>query len=328
MPVSLRSGFCSPQVHESSLEIMVSTSSLPAFEALQKTIPHRLTEPESLALFQQIQQVPVLLQGKSVATSCVQAGVSRPDRSPIVLLHGFDSSVLEFRRLLPRLASHQETWAIDLLGFGFSDRSALPPVSPDSINEHLHCFWQQHLQERSLILVGASMGGAAAVKFALTYPQAVKQLILIDSAGVQMGPLIGKFLFPPLDRWAVEFLRRPDVRRSISCNAYANPDRWVTPDAEACAALHLEMPYWAEALMSFTKSGGYPSFRSQLAQIKLPTLILWGRNDRILGTKDAIVFETLLPNAQLQWIDNCGHVPHLEQPEATAQHILRTCTSI
>lgn len=168
------------------------------------------------------------------------------------------------------------------------------------------------------------MGGAAALKFALTYPKAVKQLILLDSAGVQMGPVIGKFLFPPLDRWAVEFLRRPQVRRSISCNAYANPDRWVTPDAEACAALHLDMPYWAEALMSFTKSGGYPSFRSQLPQIQIPTLILWGRNDRILGTKDAIVFETLIPHARLQWIEQCGHVPHLEQPEETACWILDT----
>ncbi len=282
----------------------------------------RLSEPESLALLSQIQQVPVSVQGQVVASSCVQAGALVADRSPIVLLHGFDSSVLEFRRLVPRLAPHGETWGIDLLGFGFSDRSAHLSINPDSINEHLHGFWQQHLQERSLILVGASMGGAAALKFALAYPQAVKQLVLIDSAGVQMGPVIGKFLFPPLDQWAVEFLRRPEVRRNISCNAYAEPDRWVTPDAEACAALHLEMPYWAEALKSFTKSGGYPSFRSQLAQLNIPTLLLWGREDRILGTKDAIVFENLLPQAQLQWIEACGHVPHLEKPAETAQWIL------
>jgi pimeloyl-ACP methyl ester carboxylesterase len=298
---------------------MVSTASFPA---LLDQFAQRLSEPESLALLSQIQQVSVSMQGQGVRSSCVQAGRFLSDRSPIVLLHGFDSSLLEFRRLVPRLAPHRETWAIDLLGFGFSDRSAQIPISPQTINEHLYGFWQQHLQERSLVLVGASMGGAAALKFALTYPQAVKQLVLIDSAGVQMGPVIGKFLFPPLDRWAVEFLRRPDVRRGISRNAYANPDRWVTPDAEACAALHLEMPNWAEALKSFTKSGGYPSFRSQLTQIHVPTLILWGRNDRILGTQDAIVFEQLLPQAQLQWIEDCGHVPHLEQPEDTARSIL------
>jgi pimeloyl-ACP methyl ester carboxylesterase len=82
------------------------------------------------------------------------------------------------------------------------------------------------------------------------------------------------------------------------------------------------MPFWAEALMAFTKSGGYPSFRSQLTQIHVPTLILWGRNDRILGTKDAMVFEQLLPQATLEWIEACGHVPHLEKPAETAQRIL------
>lgn len=301
---------------------MVSTGSLPE---LQEKFAPQLSEPESLGLLKQIQQYPLSVRGQTVRSSYVQGGDVNPDRAPILLLHGFDSSLLEFRRLFPRLAKHQETWVLDLLGFGFSDRSSGLPINPDTINEHLYSFWREQLQERSLILVGASMGGAVALKFALSYPQSVKQLVLIASAGVQMGPVIGKFLFPPLDRWAVEFLRRPDVRRNISRNAYADPDRWVTADAEVCASMHLEMPYWAEALKTFTKSGGYPSFRSQLPQIQAPTLILWGRNDRILGTKDAIVFQTQLPHAQLQWIEDCGHVPHLEKPAETAEQIINRC---
>jgi pimeloyl-ACP methyl ester carboxylesterase len=297
------------------------------FEALKQQFAHRLTEANSLDLLAQIQIVPVMVPewAFTVQTATIHtATIQNPsgDRSPLLLLHGFDSSVLEFRRLFPLLSQVRETWAIDLLGFGFSDRPLEFAINPDRIKQHLYHFWQQYLQERSFILVGASMGGAAALDFALSYPQAVEKLVLIDGAGVQTGPILGKYLFPPLDTWAVEFLRRSDVRQKISRNAYADPDRFVTLDAEACAALHLEMPRWAEALKSFTKSGGYPSFRSHLSELKAQTLILWGRYDRILGLKDATVLAENIPHATLKWIDDSGHVPHLEQPEITAQMIV------
>jgi len=82
------------------------------------------------------------------------------------------------------------------------------------------------------------------------------------------------------------------------------------------------MPRWSEALISFTKSGGYGSFAEQLAYLQQETLILWGDRDRILGTKDAAKFQSIIPNNKLVWIDNSGHAPHLEQPAITAQTIL------
>jgi pimeloyl-ACP methyl ester carboxylesterase len=140
---------------------------------------------------------------------------------PVVLLHGFDSSLFEFRRLLPHLAPWRETWAVDLLGFGFTDRTVTPAFSPAAIKQHLHDFWQQLIQQ-PMVLVGASMGGAAAIDFALTYPDAVSQLVLLDSAGLAAGPAMGRFMFPPLDRWATAFLKNPGVRRRISQQAYAD----------------------------------------------------------------------------------------------------------
>ncbi len=59
-----------------------------------------------------------------------------------------------------------------------------------------------------------------------------------------------------------------------------------------------------------------------MAQISQPTLLLWGDSDRILGTADAEKFKQAIPNSQLHWVKNCGHVPHLEKPQITAQHIL------
>ena len=71
-----------------------------------------------------------------------------------------------------------------------------------------------------------------------------------------------------------------------------------------------------------TKSGGYGDFSGELGKLNLETLILWRDSDRILGTKDAVKFYRHLPQGQLIWVANCGHVPHLEQPEFTAQAML------
>lgn len=293
----------------------------------------QLTEITSQALAQQIKWLEVVKDLETITTSYVYQATDRsltnPELDtqlinnlefnyPIVLLHGFDSSVLEFRRLLPLLAKQVPTYAVDLLGFGFTERKL--PINPDRIKSHLYSFWQT-LINQPIILVGASMGGAAAIDFALTYPEAVHKLVLIDSAGVTKGSSLGKFLIPPLGSMATSFLANPQVRQKISINAYFDP-QLASEDARICAALHLKCPHWQQGLISFTKSGGYRDFSGKLESLDLSTLILWGDCDRILGTKDAAKFYRHLPQSQLVWIEKCGHVPHLEKPEVTAQEIL------
>lgn len=279
----------------------------------------QLTEPTSIALAQSIKRTAIAtpLNAQAIATAYVHQGSGG---IPILLLHGFDSSVLEFRRLLPLLAAENETWAVDLLGFGFTDRLAEVHFSPSAIKTHLYYFWKT-LITQPVILVGASMGGAAAIDFTLTHPEAVKKLVLIDSAGFAGGSAMGRFMFPPLDYLASEFLRNPRIRDRISRTAYKNPSL-ASIDAQLCGALHLHMPSWHQALIAFAKSGGYSSFRNKLTHIQQPTLILWGEFDRILGIAGAGKFKQAITYSQLIWIKDCGHVPHLEQPQITAQHVL------
>lgn len=278
-----------------------------------------LTEAPSIALAAAITRAAITtpFSPEPIATAFVHQG-SRG--TPILLLHGFDSSVLEFRRLVPLLAQENQTWGVDLLGFGFTDRPLGIPFTPETIKTHLYYTWKTLIQQ-PVILVGASMGGAAAIDFTLTYPEAVKKLVLIDSAGFAQGPAIGRFLVPPLGYLAAQFLRQPGVRRKVSLQAYADPS-FVSADAELCAALHLQATNWHHAMIAFTKSGGYNFLADKIASISKPTLILWGDCDRILGTADAQRFQTEISDSRLVWIDNCGHVPHLEKPQATAEQIL------
>jgi pimeloyl-ACP methyl ester carboxylesterase len=279
----------------------------------------QLTKPASIELASQIEQADIQtsLLSQAISTSYVRQGKSG---IPLVFLHGFDSSLLEFRRIISIVAAQQEVWAIDLLGFGFTQRLADCPFSSDSIRTHLQAFWQEKINQ-PMILVGVSMGGAAAIEFTLKYPEVVHKLILIDSAGFSQPPAMGKFLVEPLGKLATKFLSNPNVRKGVSEKAYFDKG-FVTADAQLCAALHLEMPNWSKALIAFTRSGGYGYLLDKLSQIQQETLILWGKQDRILGTKPAQKFQDNLPNSQFYWIDNCGHVPHLEQPQITSQLIL------
>jgi pimeloyl-ACP methyl ester carboxylesterase len=294
------------------------------FPSFLPTAVGQLQEPAAIALAQSIQSQAIAtpLANQPINTTYVHQGSGGV---PILLIHGFDSSVLEFRRLLPLLAAENETWAMDLLGFGFTERLADIKYSPTAIKTHLYYFWKT-LINQPVILLGASMGGAAAIDFTLTYPEVVTKLVLIDSAGLQGGSPVGKLMFPPLDYLATEFLRNPKVRDRISRAAY-KAEHLVSNDGVDCAALHLQMPSWSQALIAFTKSGGYQAFKSKkIAEITQSTLILWGDADKILGTKDAQRFKNAIPDSKLVWIKDCGHLPHLEQPQITAQNILEFCS--
>ena len=279
----------------------------------------QLTESTKIYLAQKIRHLPILtpLHAQAIQTAYVHhRGKGNP---PILLLHGFDSSVLEFTRLLPLLRSKTDVLGVDLLGFGFTERLRGINYNPASILSHLYHTWET-LIGQPLILLGASMGGATAIDFTLAHPEIVEKLILIDSVGYSGGFPLGQFLVPPLDGWAVEFWRQQKLQPlnwglfGAGSSEELAALRWVS--------LHMEMPGWVEAMISFTRSGGYLHLSDRISELDLPTLILWGEKDKTLGTEDAFKFKRSIKNSRLCWIPNCGHSPQLEQPQVTAEYIL------
>ena len=109
---------------------------------------------------------------------------------PLLLLHGFDSSFLEFRRLVPHLAPHHQLLIPDLYGFGFSPRPAGGNYAPSGVLHHLQGLLAR-LEERSpgpVGLIGASMGGSVAVELARRQPTRIQRLLLLAPAGLDGRP--------------------------------------------------------------------------------------------------------------------------------------------
>ena len=288
-------------------------------ESLSSINISKLKQSSALNLFQNIQKIPITtpLNSQPISTAYIHQGNSG---IPILLLHGFESSLLEFRLLIPLLAAKNETWAVDLLGFGFTERIKNINYSPATIKTHLYHFWKTQINQ-PVILVGASMGGATAIDFTLTYPDCVHQLVLINSVGYSGSFPQGRFLFPPIDYLAVEYWRSRKLQALFFGEIFGNlTDSEIT--SLQCAALHLDMPNWHEATISFTKSGGYSEIAPRIKEISKPTLILWGEKDETLGTEDADKFQRDIAQSRLIWL-NCGHTPQLEQPEEVAGEILK-----
>ncbi|BAY35612.1 2-hydroxy-6-oxohepta-2,4-dienoate hydrolase (plasmid) [Nostoc carneum NIES-2107] len=279
-----------------------------------------ITDPKAIAFINSIERIALVtsLSQQPILTTYIHQGLGG---TPILLLHGFDSSILEFRFLLPLLATQNETWAVDLLGFGFTQRQKQIKYSPNNIKIHLYEFWAT-LINQPIVLVGASMGGATAIDFTLTYPEVVKSLVLINSLDYTGAPTFSKYLFPPFDFFAVEYLRQRHILALNIGSIIAN----LAPEillAIQCAMLHQEMPLWHDAMSSYVKTGGYSNLANKIAQVDKPTLILWGEADNMLPSEDAGKFQQDIPNSELIKLKNCGHAPQIEQPEITFQHILQ-----
>ena len=127
----------------------------------------------------------------------------------------------------------------------------------------------------------------------------------------------------PLAKLGVGVLQSWPLRSSANQMSYFDTETYATEEAIAVGRLHCVREGWSDAMVNFMQSGGF-SPSKKVPTIQAPALVVWGRQDGILdGTEFAGKFIEALPNAiqEVNWIEECGHVPHLEQPDQTAQAV-------
>ncbi len=244
---------------------------------------------------------PVVMEGKG---------------QPILLLHGFDSSFLEFRRIYQLLKRNFQVIVPDLLGFGFSPRCATNDYNPSKIISYLIDLLKTLQITKNLQIIGASMGGSTALKLAFEMPESINKIILLSPAGLFGEPKRIPF---PLNQIGASFLGLPQVRKSLCRQAFAFPDDCVGEMEEQIASIHLGCKGWRNSLSSFAKSGGFAGTQKYIQNIPIKSVC--GENDRILGKKE---IKNIRKIDKLNFIglQNCGHLPHVDLPSLTSKIIL------
>jgi pimeloyl-ACP methyl ester carboxylesterase len=236
---------------------------------------------------------------------------------PVLFVHGLSGAWQNWLENIPVFAGDHRVVALDLPGFGAS------PMPPWEITIPGYGRFLRDFCERvgRCSLVGNSMGGFIATEVAITDPERVDELVLVSAAGITwararrepaaMLGRVGRAAGPLLLRINMAGIRRARLRRSAFRGVFHDP-----------LGLRREM-LWENLVPAFQSPGYFDAMtnlvgydiRDRLEEIEVPTLIVWGRNDRVVPVPAALSYKKRIgDNAELVIFDRCGHVPQIERP--------------
>jgi len=243
--------------------------------------------------------------------------------TPLVLIHGYTSSVYSWKDVFEPLSQNFRVIAVDLKGFGFSGK-------PDGdYSRRAQALLVSHLLEHLHIehawICGNSMGGEVALNLAIVNPGQVSGLVLIDSNGVKVkgsGSLAPSYLLVPgVGRILTALALRSDklVRQGLEKSFY--DDTKVTGDRITAYYRPLQTRGGQlAALRARTQAGQFP-VEPELGKISVPTLILWGAQDELIPVEAGHKLNSLIRNSKLVIFDNCGHLLQEEMPARAVDEI-------
>jgi len=280
---------------------------------LEGTVPpEQLADPDSR-----------FIEVNGITVHYKMAGSGRP---ALVLLHGFAVSTFSWREVIGPMSEWGTVVAFDRPGFGLTERpmpeggrgaAPLRLYSPES-QPDLTVGLMDALGIERAVLVGNSAGGTVALLTALTYPERVEALVLVDPAVYVRGMTpawlrpflntpqmrhLGPLLARQIQDWGVDFAR----------SAWHDPSR-ITPEIWEGYAKPLRAENWDRALWEVTRAGHPLGLEKRLGEVRVPVLVITGDDDRIIPTQQSVRLAGEIPGAQLVVIPECGHIPQEECP--------------
>jgi pimeloyl-ACP methyl ester carboxylesterase len=246
--------------------------------------------------------------------------IGEGDAEPVVFIHGLGGQWQNWLENIPRFSRDRRVIALDLPGFG---RSEVPPerITISGYGRTVSALCDQ-LALGPAVFVGNSMGGFVSSEIAIQQPERVERLVLVSAAGISSASarrrktLTTARIVESLATYTAarhRWLAARPVTRHIAVALVARHPALLRPD----------LVY--ESMMKGSGSPGYfdalracleYDFRDRLPEISCPTLIVWGENDAVVPVRDAQEFERLIPDTRTIVMEETGHVPQLERPEA------------
>ncbi len=251
---------------------------------------------------------------------------------PLLMLHGSGPGVTgwrNYRGTLPSFAQHFRCLALEFPGFGVSDPTDEHPMAaaPEAVRNFLDGLGLQQVD-----VIGNSMGGIVATRFAIDHPERVRRLVTIGGIGQAVfapSPseginLLIEFTEDPTRERLVRWLNSMVHDRSLVTEELIE-ERWAQATDPSTLTSARKM-YSRKALAAAAANSDQPPYWANLHKLRAKTLITWGRDDRVTPWDMAMLPTRTIPDAELHVFPNCGHWTMIEQKEAWESTVLSFLT--
>ncbi|HKB48763.1 MAG TPA: alpha/beta fold hydrolase [Ktedonobacterales bacterium] len=241
---------------------------------------------------------------------------------PLLLLHGRGGAGANFAPVLPQLAARRRVLTLDLPGWGLSDK----PLFTGHTAEDALRVWSDGVLAfldaegiEQIDLLGHSMGGFTALGLALTHPERVRRLILVDPAGLGREMQLDVRLYFGLGPEKLHRrLGRRFTRFVLGHGGSLKPAQLDGPAFELQHALLTQaevLPSGASAFHAWINLRGvHLTLAERLKELEMPVLLLWGERDSVTLYSHALVAARYLRDGRLVTLSRCGHSPFAERP--------------
>lgn len=217
----------------------------------------------------------------------------------VILLHGLFGSLSNWSAVIDTFGLEYNVYAPELPLFNRS-------VRRNSL-EQLVFYVEKYIKENQIvnpILIGNSLGGHVALLYALKNPNNFEKLVLVGSSGLFENTLSASFVrvkdYDYIKSKVEEVFETKEViTKELIDDVYSTANN----------------PLKALSLIAIARDAKRQNLKDVLHKINRPVLLVWGKQDHVTPPEVAEEFYQHLPNSRLEYIDNCGHVPMMEQPQ-------------
>ena len=269
------------------------------------------------------------LRVRGVATAAGRIStLDAGDGDPVLLIHGLGATKASFLPTAAALAPESRTIAVDLPGFGDSDKPLRGAYDAPYFAETMVALLDALEIERAHV-VGNSMGGRVAIELGLSFPERVGRLALLapSLAWLRSRPWAPYLRWVPTQLGVIQPAPRPIVEAIVRRVIPGSDEEWTSAGIDEFLRSYLTPSgraafYAAARNIYLEEPHGKNGFWTRLPELSVDSLFVWGRQDAIVPAAFAQHVEEALPHTEHLLLD-CGHVPQLEQPRRTHEAIRR-----
>ncbi|MFU8787367.1 MAG: alpha/beta fold hydrolase [Candidatus Izemoplasmataceae bacterium] len=234
----------------------------------------------------------------------------------LVFIHGFMGSSYDFRKLSSALENDFYIVAIDLVGFGFSDKSADFDYTKTNQAMMIHEVLTQ-LEINQYAIAGHSMGGEVSMRHASLYPEHVTHLLLFASVGPRIQ---AESSTPPIVFYRFVFknylLQRLAFNSTFYQDSFKNSDYY-----HPMFYINKDIP--PQTIQAYSKASSDTSLQEIIEQLTVPTLLIYGLQDTWTPAIIGEALDTMIENSTLVILEDTGHLPMIEASNLMVDEILQ-----